>query len=97
MGIAPAVVQAVHERAAGYCELCGLPLHGKTDLHHRKLRSQGGADSPENLVVAHHQCHMDVHANPARSYEHGHLVRSFEDPAVIPVVIIAGLCGASRR
>lgn len=97
MGIAPTVVVAVNERAAGYCELCGLPLSGKVDLHHRKLRSQGGQDSPENLILAHHQCHMDVHANPARSYEHGHLVRSFGDPAAIPVVVLPSLCSASRR
>ena len=55
-----AVAQAVVARANGQCELCyhtDLPLH----LHHLKFRSQGGADTAENLKHICVVCHDAAH------------------------------------
>lgn len=56
-----------------------------SQTHHRKLRKQGGTDDPENLLRVCAICHHDIHAQPARSYEHGWLVKSYDDPSSIPV------------
>ncbi len=90
--IAPDVVSAVQERSAGYCELGGMLLRGKVDLHHRRLRSQGGRDEAVNLLLAHHACHMSAHQHPARSYELGHLVASWNEPGEVAVRLLPGLC-----
>lgn len=51
--------------------------------HHRKRRSQGGDDSPENIIDLTPEIHELVHRNPALAYEHGLLVHSYNDPAEI--------------
>jgi hypothetical protein len=60
-------------------------------VHHRKLRSQGGQDTVENLMLVHDVCHnitpWSIHQNPARSYRLGHMVKQADDPADVPVVI----------
>lgn len=80
-----AVRQAVFARCAGYCEKCGKPLPYSWALHHRKLRSQGGTDTPDNLVALHHECHnlrtQSVHMNPSLSIKQGYIVPSWADPA----------------
>lgn len=53
--------------------------------HHRKLRSQGGDDSPENILYVTESFHRWIHANPGISYARGWLVKSWENPAEIPV------------
>jgi len=89
-------VSDVLERAAGYCEVGGLPLHrNDVVLHHRKNRGKGGKgnlDTAENIVAIHGGCHVSIHANPDRSYTLGHLVHTNEDPAKIPVRLLPGLC-----
>lgn len=56
------------------------------ERHHRKLRSQGGQDSIENLVLLCPHCHkILIHGRPARSYARGFLVHSWDDPAKVPV------------
>jgi 5-methylcytosine-specific restriction endonuclease McrA len=76
---------AVLERSQGVCEACGGP--GADHMHHRRLRSQGGRHEPANLLHIHGvPCHLDIHLNPDRSYALGHLVRSWADPADVPVV-----------
>jgi hypothetical protein len=65
------------------CVRCGaVAVH----THHRKLRSQGGDDSPANLLRLCLECHTWVHANPAEAYETGYLVHSWDDPATIEVL-----------
>jgi len=66
------------------CELgCGRPaIH----THHRKLRSQGGDESAENLLRVCLECHTRIHAEPAEAYANGWLVKSFQNPAEVPVV-----------
>lgn len=53
-------------------------------MHHRKLRSQGGNDEPENLLPVCVECHTWIHANPGAAYELGLLVHSWDDPADVP-------------
>lgn len=53
--------------------------------HHRKMRSQGGGDEPENIMLVSDELHRWIHANPGLAYARGWLVKSWENPAVIPV------------
>jgi len=54
-------------------------------LHHRKLRSQGGEHTEANLLWVHDSCHTAIHQYPRAAYLCGLLVRSYLDPANIPV------------
>lgn len=71
----------------------GYALHGKRafdySVHHRKLRSQGGDNSPSNLIaVCGHGtagCHGRIHANPKWAKDNGYIVRRDEDPWLKPV------------
>lgn len=92
MTIPAVVVEAIYERAGGYCEAGGLPLSGEVALHHRKLRSQSGEHTVANLILVHGDCHRAIHANPHRSYELGHMVRRREDPALVEIQHLPGLC-----
>lgn len=65
------------------CAICGRP---SVHTHHRKLRSQGGDNSEVNLIRLCLSHHSYIHANPTESYENGWLVKSFDDPALIPVL-----------
>jgi len=76
------VRQAVYERAGWLCELgCGQRA---VHLHHRKLRSQGGQHVEANLLAVDLRCHEQIHAQPARSLDHGWIVASWADPAAVP-------------
>ena len=72
-----------------WCAVCALPLPVHPAVHHRKLRKHGGPDSPENLIALHHSCHSiaprSVHQNPTLAYSMGWLVKSWDDPAQVPV------------
>jgi 5-methylcytosine-specific restriction endonuclease McrA len=81
----PSVAEAVIARAAGACEACRFVLREKGHLHHRKLRSQGGKHTVENLVLVHTACHDAIHLRNELSYQLGLLVRSWLDPADVPV------------
>lgn len=81
-----AVRRAVKARSDGSCEACGMS--GADHMHHRQLRSQGGQHTAENLLHVHHGCHEDIHANPARSYRLGHMVRRGVDPGSVPVLLL---------
>jgi 5-methylcytosine-specific restriction endonuclease McrA len=82
------VVDEVYARAAGRCEACGFGLRGYVALHHRLPRSRGGTDVVANLLLVHSSCHniapQSIHANPTRSYELGHTLRTGADPAAVP-------------
>lgn len=54
--------------------------------HHRKLRSQGGTDDEANIMLVTPEQHAWIHANPEKAYELGWLVKSWQDPAEVPVV-----------
>jgi hypothetical protein len=68
---------------SGLCEICGE--QAALDRHHRKRRSQGGDDSPANIMEICRMCHNVIHADPAWAYDQGYLVKSWEDPASVPV------------
>ena len=53
--------------------------------HHRKLRAQGGTDEPENVMLVTPEQHRWIHDHPAFSYERGWLVKSWQDPAEVPI------------
>lgn len=73
------LVKTVNE----HCARCGKPAG---HIHHRKRRSQGGDNSPANLVPLCVLCHDWVHRNPEQAYREGWLVRSWQDPAEVPAV-----------
>ena len=66
------------------CEACMYAASGKMDLHHRKIRSQGGEHTKANLVWIHDYCHRYIHENPTLAYRLGWLVRSYLDPRNVP-------------
>ena len=58
-----------------------------THRHHRKRRSQGGDDSPTNILLLPQEVHAWVHDNPDKAYKLGWLVKSHDDPTEISVQI----------
>lgn len=78
------VVSLVKEWAGGYCEKCGLPATDSMALHHRKLRSRGGKDTPANLLVVHHSCHNlatdSIHLNPEKAENKGWMCPGWKEP-----------------
>lgn len=63
----------VYERTQYKCEWCGR-FGGRLDLHHRLARSQGGWDTPENLVAVDRLCHSYIHAHPLEAKRRGFIV-----------------------
>ena len=41
------------------CQNCGR--RENLEVHHRKMRSQGGGDSDTNLITLCHSCHANEH------------------------------------
>ena len=81
------VAETVINRADGHCEIMHYAsgCNGRAEhLHHRKLRSQGGEHTAENLIQICSGCHYWLHNNTGVAYEHGWLVKSMKDPAYIP-------------
>lgn len=82
------VADAIQRRSGGVCEamipgVCGWQAH---HFHHRRMRSQQGGDTAENLAVVCAFCHDFIHKNAGFAYEAGLLVRSVRDPAETPMV-----------
>jgi hypothetical protein len=90
MTMPPKVVALVVGRANGYCEVCGCSATPSMALHHRKLRSRGGRDTPSNVIRIHHECHnlstSSIHLNPARAEQNGWMVPSWTEPDEWPFV-----------
>lgn len=83
----PGLREAVYERAGHCCDMCGQILSVKSwECHHRRLRSQGGRDEPENLLALHHSCHRDAHSHRDWARDCGYIVHSGDDPATQPVL-----------
>ena len=83
------IVKIVLERADGYCEVCGGTAQESMALHHRKLKSRGGKDSPANLIWIHHGCHNlktdSIHLNPEKAEQKGYMVPSWQEPNEVPI------------
>lgn len=71
------VKDAVWRRSGGMCEAKASPECRKYagQLHHRRMRSQGGPDTVENALHVCTPCHGYIHDNPQQSYEAGWLIR----------------------
>lgn len=90
-----AELEAVEERAAGYCELCGWPAL-RVEYHHRDARGMGGTRDEEkrrlevdvavNLLRAHPRCHAWAHAHPRQARERGWILLDGTDPASVRVI-----------
>lgn len=76
------VAEMVRERADGHCESMRFPIcTGQPEqLHHRRMRSQGGEHTVVNIIAVCASCHQSFHRGPAESYERGWLVRSVHEP-----------------
>lgn len=57
--------EAVKERSQGVCERC--KSKPASEVHHRRLKKQGGADSERNLIALCTFCHRWAHANVAEA------------------------------
>lgn len=72
-----AIAEAVIDRDQGRCQFpvrrqkCGS---SRTQLHHRRIRSQGGKDDPDNLILLCQRHHNHVHAHPTESRKSGLIV-----------------------
>ena len=88
MTIPAATRRLLRQRSDGACECCGLQL--ATNAHHRKNKSQLGADSLSNLLhlcgSGTTGCHGYITEHPAESYLKGWSVRSTEEPRDSPVL-----------
>lgn len=94
-GPSPAVRNLVLERDGYRCVCCGVSVIGLPySLQHRKRRSQGGDNSPSNLITVLGTgttgCHerIDSRRDPEDEAK-GYTVRSWDDPALIPVMIFS--------
>lgn len=64
------------EPLADWCELQLDGCTGRaTEHHHKRPRSAGGGDEKANTIDLDGHCHRFIHANPARSYDEGWLLR----------------------
>lgn len=71
---------AIEKRSKGQCEARTEVCAGAgVQVHHRKLRSQGGTNAEINLIHVCFPCHEWIHAHPKTSYERGWLIRSSDD------------------
>lgn len=92
--VPPEVAETVVNRAMGMCEIMSRETgcNGRAEhLHHRRLRSQGGEHTVENLIHICSPCHAWLHAHPAIAYTNGWLVKGVKDPAEVPVKRRGGL------
>src|SRR6266540_237062 len=85
----------VRKRDGHRCQRCGISVVDvPSSLHHRKLRSQGGQDTADNLIrlcgTGTLGCHAWVHANPAVARSQGFIVWRIDNPAEIPVETFQG-------
>lgn len=85
----------VLERDGYACVSCGRSVIGQFySLQHRKRRSQGGSNSPSNLITlcgtGTTGCHerIDSRRDPEDEAK-GYTVRSYDDPAEVPVMIFS--------
>jgi hypothetical protein len=84
---------AVLERDGYACVCCGRTVIGQPyTLQLRKPRSHGGDTSPSNLLTVLDtgrtgcRARIDSHCDPSDEAK-GYVVRSWDDPALVPVVV----------
>ncbi len=75
-------------RARDLCEapVCGKPLNGTMERHHRQRRAIGG-DRLSNLLALHPGCHQWITEHPAEARDAGVIVSAYApDPAAVPLL-----------
>lgn len=89
-----------YERDGWACVCCGVSIIGRPhSLGHRKRRSQSGSNELSNLLTFlglglnpldpdDHHARIDSRLNPADE-DRGYTVRSFKDPAAVPVAYVS--------
>lgn len=87
-----AVTSAVLARADGACEamIPGVCTGYVQHLHHRKMRSQGGEHTEENLLAVCSACHTAIHNSGAWSYQRELLVHAWAEPK-LPLAYYRGI------
>ena len=75
--------EEIRARDANRCARCGRG--GVLHVHHRIRRSQGGKDTPENLITLCNPCHRWVHDHPMAARREGLLLSRHANPALVPV------------
>lgn len=84
-----AAIDLLMDRASlggtSWCEHCGSrPVGLQSPVHHRRLRSQGGRHSLENLLLLCEACHTWAHRHPRDARETGLIVSAYELPGEVP-------------
>ena len=87
--------ELVRNRAAGRCDLCGMPI-SVGHYHHRQPRGMGGtrrieASGAANCLLLHPRCHSDVESSRERSIGNGWLVPQWGNPQEVPVKLWKGM------
>ncbi len=77
----------VRERDMWLCARCGS--HDWLQVHHRRLRSQGGPDTFSNLITLCAKCHEWCHRNPAAARADGWMLGRGNSPEQVPVDHVA--------
>jgi hypothetical protein len=84
MSVPKSVAKLVDRRDGKCCVRCGAYAEGGS-RHHRLLKSRGGQDTADNLILLCGSgttgCHGWVHANPSYATEFGYMVSSGTRPA----------------
>ncbi len=83
-----AASMALWSRSRDLCEapVCGKPLGGTMERHHRQRRAIGG-DRLANLLALHPGCHQWITEHPAEARAAGVIVSAYErDPATVPLL-----------
>jgi hypothetical protein len=76
--------EQIRERDGNRCVVCGL-VCSVLDVHHRKLRAQGGDDRASNRVTVGRVHHDWAHANRDEARRLGLIVPRRGDPARVPL------------
>ena len=102
-GPAPKVRALVLARDGYACVCCGRSVEGRPySLQHRKRRSQGGTNSPSNLITVLGTgttgCHERIDSRrDGHDQAKGYTVRSWDDPAQVGVMVFSeGGSGVTR-
>lgn len=80
MSAIPAKVRAdVLRLSGGRCEVMVTTAQssctGRVEhLHHKRLRSQGGANTTENLLAVCHACHGEIHRSVGWARANGYIL-----------------------
>lgn len=83
--------EKIDRREGQSCARCGRGIWENGSRHHRKFKSRGGGDEVSNGVLLCGSgttgCHGWAHRYPREARAAGFAVNSWEDPALVPVLL----------